>query len=234
MSVVARRQLWCLWCGPVATVLFGVGFAGLAGWLPPPAPGDVQKVVAVYQTNVNGIRAGLVLTCLAGGLLGPWVASISTVLRRIEGPVCPLTYTQLGLGMVTLVVFTVVPMVMQTAAYRPDRDPDVLLALHDLGWITFVGVYAFPTVQCLAIAACVLSDPEQRLLPRWFAFFNIWVALGFAPATTIYWFKDGPMAWNGLFPWWIPVCVFFTWMVVNSAVIRKAILLDDRAPTAAQ
>jgi hypothetical protein len=228
MTPSTRRQLICLWCGPAATVLFGIGFVGLAGYLSPPPPGDVGQVAAVYGANTNGIRAGLLLTCLAGGLFGPWVAAISTVLKRIEGPDSPMTYTQLGLGMLTLVVFTVVPMVLQTAAFRPDRDLDVLLALHDLGWLTFIGIFAFPTVQCLAIAACVFSDPDQRILPRWFAYFNAWVAVGFAPASTIYWFKEGPFAWNGLIPWWIPVFVFFSWMVVNTAVIRRAIL--DQAP----
>jgi UDP-N-acetylmuramyl pentapeptide phosphotransferase/UDP-N-acetylglucosamine-1-phosphate transferase len=211
----------------VAILLFGIGFVGLAGFLPPPSPGGLDEVAAVYSGNTDGIRAGLLLTCFAGGLLGPWVAAISTVLKRIEGPDSPLTYTQLGLGMVTLIVFTVVPMVLQTAAFRPDRNPDALLALHDLGWITFIGVYAFPTVQCLAITACVLSDPNQRILPRWFGYFNAAVAIGFAPASTIYWFKSGPFAWNGIFPWWIPVFVFFAWVIVNSVVMRKAILEQE-------
>ncbi len=225
MSPNTRRQLLCLWCGPVATVFFGFGFVVLAGFLPPPSPADsIEQVVALYRDRTDGIRAGLLLTCLGGGLFGPWVAAISTQLKRIEGRDSPLTYTQLGLGMLTLVVFTIVPMVLQTAAFRLDRNPDALLALHDLGWITFIGVYAFPTVQCLAIAACVFSDPAQRILPRWFGYFNAWVAIGFMPASTIYWFKEGPFAWNGFFPWWLPVGVFFVWIVINTAVIRKAIL----------
>jgi hypothetical protein len=126
--------------------------------------------------------------------------------------------------MLTLIVFTAVPMVMQTAAFRLDRDLDSLLALHDLAWITFIGIYAFPTVQCLAIAFCIWSDPDQAVLPRWFAYFNAWVAIGFAPASTIYWFQDGPFAWDGFFPWWLPVSVFFCWMIVNTTVMRKAIL----------
>lgn len=224
MTPNVKRQLLCLWCGPVGTLFFGIGFVLLAGWLPPPAPGNsIEDIVGIYN-NTNGIRSGLLLTCLGGALLGPWVAVISTVLKRIEGPESPLAYTQLGLGMLTLTIFTMVPMVLQTAAFRPDRDLNSLLVLHDLGWITFIGSYAFPTVQCLSVTACIFSDPEQRILPRWFGYFNAWIAIGFVPASTLYWFKEGPFAWNGLMPWWIPVFVFFAWIVVNTAVVRKAIL----------
>jgi hypothetical protein len=48
--------------------------------------------------------------------------------------------------------------------------------------------------------------------------------LGFAPAATIYWFKSGPLAWNGIIPFWLPIGVFFIWMIVNTAVVRSAIL----------
>lgn len=234
MTASARRQLICLWCGPVATLLFGLGFVVLAGFLPPPPPSPhtaIEEIARLYGDHVDRIRAGLLITCLAGGLLGPWVAAISTQLKRIEGPDSPLTYAQLGLGMVTLVVFTVVPMVLQAAIFRPDRDADALLALHDLFWITFVGIYAFPTIQCLAIAVCVMTDSRQTILPRWFGYFNAWVAVGFAPASTIYWFREGPFAWNGVFAWWIPVFVFFTWMAVNTAVIRRAILEQSLTDT---
>jgi len=126
--------------------------------------------------------------------------------------------------MVTLIVFVLPPMVMQTIAFRTDRDPSSMLALQDLAWLSFVGIFSFPTVQCLAIALCVLTAPDQSVLPRWFGYFNAWVGLGFAPAATIYWFKSGPLAWNGVIPFWLPVGVFCIWMIVNTSVVRSAIL----------
>lgn len=231
MTISARRQLLCLWCGPVATVLFAVGFWMLARLLPPPSPADtIDQVAHLYAHNTNGLRLGVVVMQVAGALLGPWVAAITTQLRRIEGEDSPLTYTNLGLGMLTLIVFVVPPMAWQAAAFRLDRDPSTIQALHDLGWLAFIGIFSFPTVQCLAIALCILTDPRQRVLPRWLAYFNLWVAVGFAPAATIYFFKSGPLAWNGVVPWWIPIVVFFAWMIINTVAIRQAILGSDPQP----
>jgi hypothetical protein len=234
ISINARRQLVCLWCGPVATVLFGVGFCLLARLLPPPSPADsAEAVVAFYRGNTIGLPLGIVVMQIAGALLGPWVVAITLRLRRIEGSESPLAYTNLGLGMLTLIVFALPPMAWQAAAFRLDRDPEIVQALHDLGWLSFIGVFSFPFVQCLAVAFCILSDPHQRVLPRWLAYFNLWVAIGFAPAATIYFFKNGPMAWNGLVPWWIPIAVFFAWMIVNTIAVRRSIIEHDLPVTAA-
>ena len=34
-----RMQMWCLWCGPAAMILFFLGFWGIAGLVPPRIPG---------------------------------------------------------------------------------------------------------------------------------------------------------------------------------------------------
>jgi hypothetical protein len=181
-------------------------------------------VVAFYAHHRAARQLGLLVVCLGGGLLGPWVAAITTQLKRIEGEHSPLSYTNLGLGMLTLIVFVLPMMVFQTAAYRSDRDPQILVALNDLGWISFIGIFSYPTVQCFAISACVLIDRSQHVLPRWFGYFNVWIGTGFTLAAPIYFFKSGPFAWNGLIPFWIPVSVFFVWMITNTTVIRTAIL----------
>jgi hypothetical protein len=212
----------------VGVVVFGFGFWILAGLLPPPSPAETaQQVVELYAHNTNGLRLGIVVVQVAGGLLGPWVAAITAQLKRIEGPDSPLAYTNLGLGMLTLVVFVLPPMAWQAAAFRSERDAASVQALHDAGWLAFIGVFSFPTIQCLAIAVCVLIDPAQRVLPRWFGYFSLWVGLGFAPAATIYFFKSGPLAWNGIVPWWLPIGVFFAWMAVSTFVIRAAIYRQE-------
>lgn len=220
----ARNQLICLWCGPVALALFGLGYWVLAGLLPPPSPSDtLTQVVSLYSHNSTGLRLGLLVVCLAGALLGPWVAAITVQLKRIEGEESPLAYTNLGLGMLTLIVFVLPMMVMETAAFRPERNPVVLQALNDLGWLSFIGIFSYPTVQCFAIALCVLSHPETAL-PRWFGYFNAWVGTGFGLAAPIYFVKHGPFAWDGLIPFWIPVGIFAIWMITNTWVVRTAII----------
>jgi len=232
-----RSQLICLWCGPIGAALFGIGFWAMAGLVPPPAPSDSPAQVAeLYRDNTDLMRGGLLVVCLGGGAMGGWMAAITVQLKRIEGESSPFAYTALGLGMLTLLVFVFPPMVMETALFRPERSPELLSLLHDLAWLPFIGIFSFPTVQCLAIAACVLANGDQRVLPRWFGYFNAWVGIGFAGPSLIYFFKTGPFAWNGFVAWWMPVAVFGAWMVVNTLVLRKAILSQpgtDPAPALA-
>src|SRR5262245_31969983 len=96
----ARTQMLCLWCGPAALVVFVVGIWFVAGLVPPPTPHDsAQEISDLYRDNTDAIRAGLVLGIVGAALTGPWVAVISTQMKRVEGAYHPLTYVQLGLGM---------------------------------------------------------------------------------------------------------------------------------------
>lgn len=219
-----RTQMACLWCGPAAIVLFMVGFWFVAGLVPPPSPDDsAREIQALYQDNTDMLRLGLVLTMVAGALTGPFVAAISTQLKRIEGRYSPLAYTQLGLGMLGVLLFIFPVMVMQTAAFRPDRDPDTLLMLNDLAWLPFVGVFSPALFQGLAIAVAIFKDKDAQVLPRWLGYFNVWVVLAFVPAALIYFFKDGPFAWNGVFTFWLPLTVFSVWFLVMFVALRRAI-----------
>ena len=192
--------------------------------MPPPRPSaSAQTIQDFYQANTNGIRAGLVLTMIGGTLTAPWVAAISTQLKRIEGRYSPLSYTQLGLGMLGVLLFIFPVMVMQVAAFRPDRDPSQTLLLNDLAWIPFVGVWTCAAVQNVAIGIAVFHDKAQKVFPRWVGYFNIWTAVLFCPGSLLYFFKDGPFAWNGALSWWLVVVVFCAWFVVMFFAMRRAI-----------
>ncbi len=219
-----RTQLWCLWCGPIGILLWLVGFVFLGGLMPPPRPSaSMQEIQDFYQANTNGIRAGLVLTMIGGTLTGPWVAAISTQLKRIEGRHSPLSYTQLGLGMLGVLLFILPIMTMQVAAFRPDRDPSQLLLLNDLAWIPFVGVWTCAALQNVAIAVAILLDKDEEVFPRWVGYFNIWIAALFWPGSLLYFFKEGPFAWNGVLSWWLVVVAFCLWYVVMFFAMLSAI-----------
>ena len=117
-------------------LLFIVGFAIVAGLVPPPAPSDgAQKVARFYAEHADRIRAGLVLTMIAGALTAPFVAAITVQMRRIEGEFSPFAYTQLGTGMLGVLFFVLPVMIMQAAVFRTDRNPESILAIHDIAWI---------------------------------------------------------------------------------------------------
>ena len=116
-------------------------------------------------------------------------------------------------------------LIWTAAAFRPERDPELLLLLNDLGWITFLMPFTTFIVQNFAIGFAILGDQRTHpIFPRWRGFFNFWVAVLFIPGGLLTFFKTGPSAWNGLFVWWIPFLVFFTWYLLMFYMLRGVVL----------
>ncbi|MDB5968355.1 MAG: hypothetical protein JWQ90_805 [Hydrocarboniphaga sp.] len=218
-----RGQWLCLWCGPAFLLLFGIGFWGCAGFVPPIAPSlGAADVAAYYQSHTTGIRLGMAIAMGGAGLIAPWVALITVLMLRIRGNSPALAYTQLGAGCGGIVLLILPTLIWEITAFRPDRDPQLTLLLNDMGWIMIIVPFTLATVQCLALAAAILLDKaETPVFPRWSGYFNVWIALLFVPGAVAVFFKTGPFAWNGIFPWWIPFASFGTWFVVMFAVLHR-------------
>ena len=220
-----KAQLLCLWCGPIAIAIWLVAFWLCADFIQPLDPGaSATEIADKYEDRADWIRLGLLLTMVGATLTGPWVAAIFTQMKRIEGQFSPYSYTQLGMGMLGILLFIIPIMNMQSAAFRPDRDAELIQLANDLGWLPFVGVWSLAAVQNLTIALCTFQDEKEEVFPRWFGYFNLWTVFLFTPGSLIYFFKDGPFAWDGLLSWWLVVTVFAIWFVVTFFVMRRAIL----------
>jgi hypothetical protein len=61
------------------------------------------------------------------------------------------------------------------------------------------------------------------IFPRWLGYFSLWAGLLFIPGTTISYFHTGPLAWNGIFAYWLPLGVFAIWIFVVTAYVLRAI-----------
>ena len=222
-------QKVCLWCGLIGIVLFGIALWPIAGLIPPPSPDDSPREIQdFYADNSDAIRIGLLLTMVAGGLTGPWVAMISQQMRRMTGPDSPLPSLQLGVGMLGIMVFIWPAMIMQAVAFRPTRDPDLLVLANDMAWLPFVGIFVLVFIQNIAIAAAIFQDREERVLLHWLAYFNIWVALLYVPAGFVFFFKDGPFAWDGLITFYLPAVAFGAWFCVMFPFLKRAIESEAR------
>lgn len=226
-------QRWCTWCGVPMVVLWLFGFVVFAGFVPLPDPqDDAAEVARMYRENLNGIRAGMILTVFGSAFLAPFIAVISVQMKRIEGPHSPLTYGQLALGAALPVVFIIPVMFFQAAAFRPNRPDQSFQDLNDVGWLMFIGVVSTAVVELVLIGACILRDTRiEPLFPRWVGYYNLWVAVLLIPGGVNVFFKHGPFAWNGLFSWWVPVVVFTSWLVVMTVSLLRAI---DQAPAPAE
>jgi hypothetical protein len=211
-----RQLRLCLWCGPLFVLSFAVGFWGCAGFLPPPSPLlTAAEVAAFYQSNTNMIRLGVAIVMI--GL-------ISTLMKRIKGCSTALIYTQLGAGSAGIILFILPCIFWFLTAFRPERDPQITLLLNDLSWLSLVTPVSLAMVQFLALAIAILSDrSEHPIFPRWAGYYNLWLSLIFFPGIVAAFFKSGPFAWNGIFPFWIPATLFFSWFIVMFVVLGRAI-----------
>jgi len=223
MSLVNNKI--CALAGPFCALGWILGLLVFAHFLPPPSGNDGPEVIAqFYAAHLGGIRTGMIIVLISGVCYQPWVCAIAIQMKRMEGKYAPMTYIQFGLGTLFVLLFQLAAVFWQVAAYRPLENPVITQRFNDLGWMMFLISVPVVTVQGIAISLAIYADKrETPILPRWFAWFNIWAQIVFLPGTVIPFFKDGPLAWNGLFSFWIPAVVYTIWMLALTYLLVKAV-----------
>ena len=216
-------QNLCVWSGPAFLGTFGVGFVGLAQFLPPPGPSlTAERVAELYQVNSDLKCAGVVLMLLSCGFLLSWAAAISALMRRIPGCAPALTYTQMLAGATGMIFLADASLLWGLAAFRPEHEPAMAQMLNDLAWLSLIVPVTCAVFQAAAIGIAILGDRSSHpLFPRWSGYFNLWIGLSFTPGFAALFFKTGPFAWNGILPFWIPLSTLGAWFVVMTVLMLK-------------
>ena len=224
----SRVQMFGVWCGAAYLAVLFVGWGAVAGFLPPTPPSaGADKIAALFDGDFTRIRIGMLLVMLAALVFIPFAAVMSQFIARIEGTPGILTYTFL-LGAAGNMVLTFYPAVWWlTAAFRPDRAPELIYLMNDMAWLQFLGGVTMYLAMPLSVAVASLCDKSaEPAFPRWCGYANLWMALTILPDQLLFFFHRGPFAWNGLFGVWIPVVVFSAFFIINLVVLRKAVLRD--------
>ncbi|WP_205698891.1 hypothetical protein [Conexibacter sp. SYSU D00693] len=208
----------------VLLALFGTGL------MPPqPANHSDAQIAAFYAEHTDLRIAGIVVSFLAIGLVGPLVAAISMQMLRVEGRHPTMAFLQLVAGAVVWVMLTVPLLIMLVAAYRADRDPALTRTLHDLAWVMFLIPIAPFVVQNVAIAVTTFSDDAaEPVFPRWVAWANLLIAASFLPDVLLGFFHSGPFAVQGLAAFWIPTVTYGLWLPIMAWATRRAVLQQQR------
>lgn len=220
-----RQQLLCSWCGPLFILFIGAGLL-IAGLWPPPRPtATAEQMRDFFAKNPAQVHLGLVLMMAGMGLIVPWGASLAAQTSRIRSSSSVTTFVQVAaFGVATLIgVASVIPWAV--ASFRPTEvAPELTRALSDLGWFFFVFDWSPLFVWYVAVAAAIFGDRDDTpIFPRWSAYLSLWVALLSIPGGLMIFFKTGPLAFNGIFAIWIPLGVFFVWIVAMTTLTIQAI-----------
>jgi hypothetical protein len=224
----------CAWSGIGCLILLAIGFVGLARFVPPPSPHEsAHQIARMFGDHTTAIRFGLIISMVSATLLMPFAVSIFTHMRRAEGRHPALAYIQLCLGTLFVFEFLYLIFFWQVAAFRPDRPAAVIQTLNDMGWIPFVGLTSTFTLQSLVYGLAIILDKRPTpVFPRWLGYYNLWAALMFTPGTFDVFFHTGPLAWNGLVAFYIPVAVFASWLIINPIYLAKRVdehIAEDHA-----
>jgi hypothetical protein len=220
-----RTQRIAIWLFVTTLPILAVTFWLLAGFIPLPAPTmTADEVAALYTDNAVGIRLTITAWVLLWGAWLPFSAVLAAQLSRLEHGFPFWSLLQFGGGVVFTMIVVLTSLLWGVAGFRPDRAPEVVLALNDLGWFLFT-MPAIPLgLQIFAVGIVALGGKAtSSAFPRWFGYLSLWVFTLTLPGCVIIMFKTGPLAWNGVLAIMIPAAALGTWICFLIPMLLRAI-----------
>lgn len=214
------------WFFPVWYTVFGVIICVLTRVTPPPRP-DVTTAgkVAFFTEHQLTIQIGFVLLLI---LLGGAPLTNGLVLYHMKrmsvGSAFAYGYIG-GMSVGALPGFLLVGVCFLTATFRPDRDPELIGWLYDLGNLSYNGSLGCFTTAYIVLAIAVLYD-KNNIFPKWFGYVTVWQVITEVIATQFFLFYSGPLAWNGVLSLWWAVVVFSVWLGALVFVLRAATIRE--------
>ena len=220
-----RPQSISLWLVPFFSVIMLVVFVAFPGFLPPMSPEmTAQQVADFYAHNTAMIRFSMITFNLCAIMLVPFFMTIMVQMKRMSLPSHVLAYSYLAAASAGATLFAIADIFWLIAAYRPARDPQLILLLNDMAWLVFIAPVGPIVVMNLCLALAVYLDARpQPIYPRWVAPFNVATAAAMTPAVCAVVFKTGPLAWDGVVSFWLRLGAFVLYIAVMFFVVRAAI-----------
>lgn len=227
-TTAGKRDLWIVFSiVPAFYTAFGVIFFALARTMPPPRP-DVttQQKVDFFAAHHLTIQIGFGILILIVG--GAGVANgivVYHMKRMTAGSVLAYVYLG-GMAVGALPGCLLVALCFLTATYRPDRDPEVLALLYDLGCLSYVGSLGCFTTAYFGFAIAILYD-RNNIFPKWLAYVTVWQIVTEILAIPVFIAPSGPFSWNGSMSFWTGTVIFGFWLSCLIVLLKKA---NDEQP----
>ena len=231
-----NAQSICLWLTAVFGAVLLVAFVLFPGFFPPMSPdSSAEEVAKFYADNTTMIRTSMIIFDLCGVMLVPFFMVVVHQMRRIGTPSQVFAFGYLSAAVSGATLFALSNLFWLIAAFRPERDPDLILLLNDLAWISFTVPVGTIVAQNLCLALAVYLDrSHEPVFPRWVAPFNLAVAAAILPSAGAALFRSGPLAWNGAVSFWLRVTAYATYIVVMFFVLRAAVRREGTEEAAAE
>lgn len=222
------------WSGFIYIAMMMIGMIPLAHWFPSQPPSwDADQINSLFHQNTFGFKLGMIMVLIGSMFYVPWTAMMAKLVMAVEGKAGILTFCAIIAG-TTNVLLTAYPAgYWLTASFRGERSKELVQLLNDIAWMQFLGVIApfYFVVIAIIYASFADSDPNP-IIPRWVGWFNVFFMFDLIPLSFIFFFKSGPMAWNGIFGFYLPFATFWVWFFVMFYTIRRSLPRLIDAPPA--
>lgn len=209
--------------------LFALGFLLFPVFAPPLSPTLTPEEVAAFFRDYNTGILGVVIlgNLLAGGLV-PLFAVTAVQMSRTGTSSSVFTYAYIICVGAGTTAFILADYCWGVAAFRPDRDPQLISLLNDMAWFFFIAPVGTIVVQNLCLALSIyLDERREPVFPRWVAHFNVGTAVLLVPGAFSILFKTGPLAWDGSVSFTLRVAVLATYPVVMFLVLLRVVKRQD-------
>ncbi|KUI44593.1 hypothetical protein AU198_13595 [Mycobacterium sp. GA-1199] len=221
-----RAQWVSLWTGPAVGAVLLAALLAFPGFWPPLSPLlSADQVAAFYADNTAWIRFSQVTFNLCGIMILPFFMVIVVQMKRMKTQSHVFAYCYLTAIVSGATIFALSNIFFLVAAFRPDRNPDVVLVLNDLAWIVFIAPVGMVVTQFVLLAVAVyFDDGPDPVFPRWVGHYSLATGVAMVPAAGAAVFHTGPLAWDGLLSFWVRDGAFALFVVVMFFVLRRAVL----------
>jgi hypothetical protein len=225
-----KTQWIALWTAPAFMVVYVIAFVAFQGFLPPMSPNlTAEQVATFYQEHTAAIRFSMVTYDLCGVMLIPFFMVIVVQMKRMATQSHVFAYCFLTAVVSGATIFALANIFYLVAAFRPERNPDLIMLLNDMAWIIFIAPVGMIVGQNVLLGLAIYFDGGPNpVFPRWVGHFSIATAVAIAPAACAAVFRTGPLAWDGLVSFWLRNGAYATFLVVMFFVLRATLIRQAR------
>lgn len=224
-----KAQWISLWATAFFVAVMLIAFFSFPGFFPPMSPQmSAEQVAAFYADNTAMIRFSMITFNLCAIMLLPLFMVIAVQMKQMKLPSHVLSYSYIGSTSIGATMFAIADILWLVAAFRAERDPQLIQLLNDMAWLVFTAPVGMFVVMSLVLALAVYLDAGDRpLYPRWVAPFCLLTAAAMTPSIFAVVYQTGPLAWDGAISFYLRIGAFclnvaVLFVVAASALRRQA------------
>lgn len=202
---------------PIIGLIWIAAFLVFPSYAPLSPTLSAEQVAAFYADPDNGTRVQfsmIVFNWFEIGMVGLY-ASIALLMQRMSHGGGPLAWVYMAVTLGGACMFAAANCFWIVAAYRPDRAPEAIQLLSDLGFICFTVPTGFLIGQAVTLAFAIYLDRQDRpIFPMWVGHLNVVAALAWVPAAFSALYMTGPLAWDGWMAFDVRIWTFAVYNVL--------------------